>query len=353
MESLIPPFFISRIDEPHQQNAMKTQIFKRIHLLQRHISWTVGLLVVLVSSLPAYAETIVVDYIQVIVNNEILTHQEVEETRAVFRQQILQRIPEGPARERELENLEKNLAQNIVRDLLLINRAKELNIAVTDADVEKRMDRLAETNPQVLQFMNENELREGIVRDIQKQRVLSQEVDSNVRIEETRVLALCRQQLDREKQVGIAQILFRTQDESVAETKAIQVTALWDQGSSFEELARLYSEDPSVKQTGGKLGLFRKGQLLPAIDEVAFVMKEGTLSNLVKSEFGYHLLHVYEILYPSGVDCDNLTPQQRQPLYNVVFQQERQNVLQSYFQKLRSSARVVCVQFKAVGPTCE
>lgn len=68
-----------------------------------------------------------------------------------------------------------------------------------------------------------------------------------------------------------------------------------NQGGSFSELAKLYSMDPGSKDNAGDLGLFTRGVMVPEFEEKVFSMNPGELSNLVKSDFGYHIIKLNEI----------------------------------------------------------
>ena len=63
------------------------------------------------------------------------------------------------------------------------------------------------------------------------------------------------------------------------------------QGTSFEALAQQHSQCPSGK-SGGDLGFFGKGQMVPAFETTAFGMEPGQISAPVKTQFGYHIIKV-------------------------------------------------------------
>ena len=86
--------------------------------------------------------------------------------------------------------------------------------------------------------------------------------------------------------VSAGHILVDTYDEAVALKKRI------DNGESFEELASKYSKCPSA-QRGGALGMFGRGQMVKPFENAAFNLGVGQVSEPVKTDFGWHLIKVY------------------------------------------------------------
>ena len=90
------------------------------------------------------------------------------------------------------------------------------------------------------------------------------------------------------EQVRAAQIVVKTQEEA----KRI-LAEIRGKGMSFDEAARRYSLSPDAK-LGGDLGYFRKGVMPPVFDQACFALAPGQVSEVVASEYGYHLFKLLE-----------------------------------------------------------
>lgn len=103
-------------------------------------------------------------------------------------------------------------------------------------------------------------------------------------------------------QVEASHILIKTIDDedkklsdekkAEAKKKAEEVLAKAKAGEDFSELAKEYSQDTVSAKNGGDLGFFKKGEMVKPFEEAAFSMKVGEISDLVESDFGYHIIKV-------------------------------------------------------------
>lgn len=76
--------------------------------------------------------------------------------------------------------------------------------------------------------------------------------------------------------------------------KAAEIADKLAKGGDFAALAKEFSKDPGSKETGGDLGFFAKGQMVPQFEEAAFQMKAGEISKPIETQFGWHVLKVEE-----------------------------------------------------------
>ncbi|RCS59810.1 SurA N-terminal domain-containing protein [Parvibium lacunae] len=81
-----------------------------------------------------------------------------------------------------------------------------------------------------------------------------------------------------------------------AKTKALSVLAeVRRQPARFADLAKQYSDDPGSKTQGGDLSFFGRGAMVPAFDQAVFAMKEGQISDLIETEYGFHIIQLTAI----------------------------------------------------------
>lgn len=109
---------------------------------------------------------------------------------------------------------------------------------------------------------------------------------------------LVREAYDRLKEeVEASHILIRLnsdnpKDTLIAYNKALEAREKIINGTPFEEVAKQYSEDPSVKNNGGYLGYFSGFQMVLPFEEAAFNTPVGEISMPARSRFGYHIIKI-------------------------------------------------------------
>lgn len=115
------------------------------------------------------------------------------------------------------------------------------------------------------------------------------------------------------EQVRASHILLKTgegKDEAAVKAKAEQVLKeAKAPGADFAALARKYSEDEASAKNGGDLDYFSRGRMVPEFDEVAFAMEPGQTSDLVKTQFGYHIIKVIDKKAATTKTLDEVKPQ--------------------------------------------
>jgi peptidyl-prolyl cis-trans isomerase D len=123
-----------------------------------------------------------------------------------------------------------------------------------------------------------------------------------VSVSQDEILASYRQHLDAykvEDRVHVEHILLKTVGKTDAEVAEIRQTAedvlkKAKHGASFEDLAKKESQDDATKEKGGDLGWIVRGQTVAEFEQAAFTLPKGSISDLVKTQYGFHIIKVLD-----------------------------------------------------------
>jgi len=98
------------------------------------------------------------------------------------------------------------------------------------------------------------------------------------------------------EQVRASHILLKTEgkDEASVKTKAEELLKQARGGADFADLAKKNSEDEASAKNGGDLDYFGKGRMVPEFDAAVFAMQPGQISDLVKTQYGYHIIKLVD-----------------------------------------------------------
>ena len=246
----------------------------------------------------------VVEEILAKVNDEIITRSELMEKMAPLKAELAQRLQPGElsARIHELEG--RMLEEEIVRRLLL-DRARQRGLTASQDVIDNAIQRIMEENQindrerldRTLQEMGSNlsKLQSMLREDYLANQVIQYEVMGGVVVSESELQEYYQQHADEFKiaeRVRLRQILIAGTGEGAMLT-ANELRDRLRQGADFQQLASQYSDAPS-RDKGGDEGLFERGELDPALEAAAFSLPVGTVSEVVQSKNGYHILHLVD-----------------------------------------------------------
>jgi peptidyl-prolyl cis-trans isomerase SurA len=255
------------------------------------------------------AEGVVIDRVVAVVNREIITQSELDQTEQVLKKEKVAGREElsGP-----LLGQQRDLLTQLIEKRLILQEAKKKGIKLSDSEMELALSDIQERN----RFPNREALKEAIarenlsweqyVKDLENQlmllKLMNREVDANIVLTSEEAQSYYNAHPEKFKLPGkirLKQILFRLpKDESdngvkPLREKAEQVLSEAKSGEDFDQLAQKYSDGPE-KRLGGDLGYFQKGELTPEIDQVVFGLGEGAISPILRSSLGFHIFKVQE-----------------------------------------------------------
>jgi peptidyl-prolyl cis-trans isomerase SurA len=258
-----------------------------------------------------------VDGIVAIVGTTPILRSDVEERLAQARASG-QKMPEDSASQQAML---KSILDAIIDEELLVQKAKEQKVEVSDndvnADVDKRMQTIRTRFTTEKEFRDElkksgfgtvDEFRRWLTdqsRRSQLQQKLFEKLRTDGKIAPSAVssaevdefFAKNSSQLQKlPATVTLRQIVISPKptprQDSLGLAKAESLYVEISKGGDFEQIAKRESMDPSTKELGGDLGWRRRGDFVPEFDRVFFGMRPGVVSPPVKTVFGYHLIRV-------------------------------------------------------------
>lgn len=205
---------------------------------------------------------------------------------------------------------------NLIVSKLLLNKAIQDSIEISEAEVEVEIDRRIKYTLEQMggekKFMEvygktvdqfRIDIRDDIRNEllINKQRgemmegakITPKEVKQFFKIIPVDSLGL----LPAEVQINHIVITppFSKESETRAKESLAEIRKkIMDEGADFGELAAKNTEEPGGRERKGDLGWFGRGQMVPEFEEVAYQMRVGEVSAPFKTEFGYHIVKLYE-----------------------------------------------------------
>ena len=147
-----------------------------------------------------------------------------------------------------------------------------------------------------------------------------------------------------ENRVHVEHILFKTvgkTDAEIAEIrkKAEDVLKQAKHGANFEDLAKKYSEDDATKPKGGDLGWIVEGQTVPEFQQAAFSLPKGAISDLVKTQYGFHIIKVLDHENAHIKSFEEVRDSILQPMLDEKVNNEANNISDQMAAAVRQSDR--------------
>jgi peptidyl-prolyl cis-trans isomerase SurA len=284
-----------------------------------------------------------------VVNGQPITLSDVEE-RVGPELARLQRDAPGPERDAARKDLLHRGMESLVDEKLIETEANSLGVTVSEEELQRALENLARQQGMELadfhtaieqQGISWETARETVRRQTLMAEVLRYKVKPRKVSDEEVATAYATQVKDVEYEVRARHIFIATPPNSppprlaAAKAKAEEAQRRVKKGETFALVAREMSEGPTAKQ-GGDLGYFRKGLMLPAIEQPAFLLKQGEVSDLIKTQSGYHLVMVEDRRPVPPKPLAEVKEEIRTRLMNDSVFREREN----YLSTLRKTAQV-------------
>lgn len=227
----------------------------------------------------------------------------------------------------------------MIEQRLILQEARKYNALPSDAQVIAQLDEIRRSFPTPEEFDRALAARQLTVADLRDRlrnslavRNLMNSVTAAT-VSDAEIDAYFREHrkdFERPEQVRVKHILLDSQQ------MAEFVLGKLQRGTPFEELARQYSNDPGSREQGGDLGFVSHGQLVPEFEEAAFALKPKAVSNIVRTQYGYHLILLVERRPPQPASL----AQARSQIRNQLLSSKQEAAFAQWLKKIKATAKI-------------
>ena len=241
-----------------------------------------------------------------VVNGVVIDRAEVDREFAEVEKQALaqgQKIPDD-----RMDQIRNRILDNLINEELLVQESESHGITVEPSEVEaafaeiqKKFSDTAALEKALLESnITADELKVKIKRGIAAKKLIDGQVVNNVAVSEAENRAFYDahpEYFRQAEQVKASHILISCDSKAEASVrdeakrKIRDIQKKLENGESFAELARQFSDCPSKKH-GGDLGFFEREKMVKPFADAAFALQTGETSGIVETGFGFHLIKV-------------------------------------------------------------
>ncbi|MFC1621114.1 peptidylprolyl isomerase [Candidatus Omnitrophota bacterium] len=297
---------------------------------------------------PIRAVAQVVNKVVAVVNDEVITQQDVDHLLAVMYAQHVQAYT-GDELLEKMEELKKDILKRIIEDKLILSRARELRINVTDGEILNKLESIKSGFPSEEEFYGTLQtqgvtvanLKERYEDQILMRKIVNLEVRSRVDVVPSEISEYYekhREEFKQDEKYKVRHIFIKASDDVEFELAKVEITDIHDslkKGRRFATFARQYSQGPN-KDRGGDMGYIGRGEMLQELDEAIFSLKPGEISDPIKTQVGYHIVKVEDIKHSGYLSLDDV----KKDIEEMLFKKKLQEKLGDWLAELRASAYI-------------
>jgi parvulin-like peptidyl-prolyl isomerase len=258
---------------------------------------------------PSLSQGRVVDQVAGIVGGDVITLSDVDAAMPWYgRAQLLD---EGNPLDKEirLREARKAVLEMIIEERLLQRVAQQYNIKVEEEEINKTIEQMKQSGNMDDARFNKELAANGFTAEgyrhflkdqIMRSRIADAIIKPKLSMADDKLREYYKNHADNylAPQVRVSQILIQVpaeakpKDWETAKTKIEKVLQGIKKGETFEKMAALYSDDKATAHSGGDLGFFTKGEMIPSLEAVVFAMEIGGVTGVIQSSQGLHLFKV-------------------------------------------------------------
>lgn len=305
---------------------------------------------ILATFFPIVAHAKVIDRIVARVNKEVITLYDVRRAAIPY---LLQegRDPAVLSDEKRGPGVLKEVLDDLINRKLIIEESKKIDLSVSDQEVEQWLGLMRQqrqiTEEQFIGLIENYGVNYAFYKSIVRENLLRIQmvrikIGSQVSVSQEEVDEVFQQRFGadagKEKYITVSHIIFQPASEADADHEQSRKSAelaleRLKNGESFELVAKEMSEGPTGPN-GGKLGTFRRGDLDPDFEKVAYMLNPGEQSGIVKTKFGYHIIELNNFEMREAPDIED----RKDRIQGELRAKVAQKLLDEYVEQLRNRA---------------
>lgn len=276
-----------------------------------------------------------------VVNDEVITQKDIDEFASMMYLQHSGEYKDRKELEEEIQKWKKDAVEGLIEDRLLVQEAKKKKIVIEPELVDRRIEEIKVQFSTSEDFektilsegLNLNDLKRKINEQLLMRQIVEQEVREKIFVAPTEITAFYEGHKDEIKEpekADVDSIFIPFGDsEGSAQKKAEEALSELKKGTSFPEVARRYSYSPSI-------GIVIKGQLKKEIEDVIFKLKKGEFSLVVKTEQGFYIFKLNDILPSKQLSINEAQTQ----IQRIIFAEKFERKFNEWLNGLKSNAYI-------------
>ena len=298
-----------------------------------------------------------IDRIIAVVNNDVITLSDINKVVAPMLASYSQQKGQVLTDEERAELVKKAIDQ-LIEKKLIEQKAKELDIKVTDKEITRSVDDVLKRNNITLEQLKDILKKDGsnfaeyqkmLKSEITLSKVVAREVRSKVTVTEKDIQEYYGKSASNTsntnrpgERVRIQQIFFAISAQTTpkqAENLTRQLEELRSKivaGEDFSQMAVKYSQDASAKE-GGDMGYFSRGELMPLIENAAFNMQAGDVSAVIRTPVGIHIIKVLE---KQNTGEEKAMSKNREEIEDSLYRQQVDMLYQKWMEDIKNKAYI-------------
>lgn len=285
------------------------------------------------------------------VNGTAITLAEVKQEAQELMMQYRNQIPREQMAAM-LPMLEQKALENLINRQLLNDEIDREGVSIEESAIDEKMTEIGARFPSPEEFekqlslsgMTIEQLRGQVGQNLKVKKYLDEKLADALEVSDEKASEYYEQNqesFDRPEEVKASHILIASNSEDSEEVKGDKKKKLVDireqvvGGADFGELAAKHSTCPS-KDKGGDLGFFTRERMVPPFSEAAFNLEVGGLSDVVETQFGYHLIKVTDRHDAGVVPYEEAS----EDIKGYLGQQQQQQAFEEYMTELRGTGKI-------------